>query len=39
MLGWVVSIDMLPDDVLLEIFDFYVGKDLLTQKGILVDVW
>ncbi|KAN0114369.1 hypothetical protein V8E52_006865 [Russula decolorans] len=35
----VISIDILPDDVLLEIFDFYVGADLLIQKGILVDVW
>jgi F-box-like len=39
MLGRLISIDMLPDDVLLEIFDFYVGEDLLTQKGILVDLW
>jgi hypothetical protein len=39
MLGRVISIDILPDDVLLEIFDFYVGADLLIQKGILVDVW
>ena len=39
MLGGVIPIDMLPDDVLLEIFDFYVGVDLLTQKGMPVDVW
>ena len=39
MLGRVISIDMLLDDVLLEIFDFYVGEDLLTQKGMPVDVW
>jgi hypothetical protein len=39
MLGRVISIHMLPDDVLLEIFYFYVGEDLLAQKGIPVDVW
>ena len=39
MLGRVISVEVLPDDVLLEIFDFYVGVDLLIQKGILVDVW
>ena len=39
MLGQVVSVDMLHDDVLLEIFDFYVGVDLLSQKGIPVDMW
>ena len=38
MLGRVISIDMLPDEVLLEIFDFYVGVDPLKQKGLPVEV-
>ena len=39
MLGRVISIDIVPDDILLETFCFYVGEDLLTQEGILVGLW
>jgi hypothetical protein len=34
MLGRVISIDVHPDDVLLEIFGFYVKKDQFTAEGI-----
>lgn len=36
-LGRIMSMEMLPDDVLLEIFDCYMVEGLRTQKG--VEVW
>jgi hypothetical protein len=39
MQGQAITIDMLPDEVLLEIFDFCVDKDIISSKTKSVDTW
>ncbi len=38
-MGQVIRIDVLPDDVLLEIFDFYVGTNSLIQRKMEIEAW
>ena len=39
IVGWVVRIDVLPDDVLLEIFDFYMNVDVFYEDKRETEAW